>query len=108
VYHRTGKASLVGIMIFAQLGPLLFLSIIAGVLADKFDRRRWLISMQLVQLAFSIALAMLALGEPQFVLIFLAALGVGLGNALNAPAWAARRPSFDPWIYQAPFRSTAW
>ncbi|NBW91635.1 MAG: MFS transporter, partial [Actinobacteria bacterium] len=93
VYHRTGKASLVGIMIFAQLGPLLFLSIFAGVLADKFDRRRWLISMQLTQLAFSIALAMLALGEPKFIFIFLAALGVGIGNALNAPAWSAMLPS---------------
>jgi MFS family permease len=93
VYHRTGKASLVGIMIFAQLGPLLFLSIFAGVLADKFDRRRWLISMQLTQLTFSIALATLALGEPKFIFIFLAALGVGIGNALNAPAWSAMLPS---------------
>jgi len=93
VYHRTGKASLVGIMIFAQLGPLLFLSIFAGVLADKFDRRRWLISMQITQLTFSIALAVLALGDPRFIYIFLAALGVGIGNALNAPAWSAMLPS---------------
>ena len=53
IYHRTGKASLVGLLIFAQLGPLLFLSIPAGVLADKFERRKWLISMQIVQLIFS-------------------------------------------------------
>lgn len=78
---------------FAQLGPLLFLSIFAGVLADKFDRRRWLISMQITQLTFSIALAVLALGDPRFIYIFLAALGVGIGNALNAPAWSAMLPS---------------
>jgi len=63
------------------------------VLADKFDRRRWLISMQITQLIFSIALAVLALGDPRFIYIFLAALGVGIGNALNAPAWSAMLPS---------------
>ena len=76
VYHRTGKASVVGLLIFAQLGPLLFLSIPAGVIADRFDRKKWLVSMQVVQLSFSVALATLA-----------------LGNALNAPAWSAMLPS---------------
>ena len=37
VLDRTGKASVVGLMVFAQLGPLLFLSIPAGVIADRFD-----------------------------------------------------------------------
>ena len=93
IYHRTGKASLVGLLIFAQLGPLLFLSIPAGVLADKFERRKWLISMQIVQLIFSCALAVLALGTPAVWMLFLAALGVGIGNAMNAPAWSAMLPS---------------
>ena len=48
VYHRTGKASVVGLLIFAQLGPLLFLSIPAGVIADRFNRKKWLVSMQVV------------------------------------------------------------
>jgi MFS family permease len=33
------------------------------------------------------------LGNPRFIYIFLAALGVGIGNALNAPAWSAMLPS---------------
>ncbi len=93
IYHRTGRASLVGLLIFAQLGPLLLLSIPAGVLADRFDRRRWLISMQVMQLLFSCALAVLALGTPAFWMLFVAALGVGVGNALNAPAWSAILPA---------------
>lgn len=93
VYTRTGKASLVGLMIFAQLGPLLFLSIPAGVFADKFDRRKWLVAMQIVQLVCSVALGLLALGSPSFIALFLASLGVGIGNALNAPAWTAMLPS---------------
>jgi MFS family permease len=93
VYHRTGKASIVGLLIFAQLGPLLFLSIPAGVIADRFDRKKWLVAMQIVQLSFSFALATLALGNPPIWALFAAAFGVGIGNALNAPAWSAMLPS---------------
>ena len=93
VFDRTGKASVVGMMVFAQLGPLLFLSIPAGVIADRFDRRRWRIAMQLVQLAFSFALAPLAAANAPIWSIFLVAFGVGIGNALNAPAWSAMLPT---------------
>jgi len=92
VLDRTDSASIVGIMVFAQLGPLLFLSIPAGVIADRFDRRRWLIAMQLVQLAFSLLLAPLAAADAPIAWLFVAALGVGVGNALNAPAWSAMLP----------------
>ena len=54
VYARTGRASIVGIFIFAQLGPMLFLSLPGGVIADKVDRRTWLVAMQSVQLTFSV------------------------------------------------------
>ena len=93
ILNRTGSTSLVGVMVFAQLGPLLFLSIPAGLIADRFDRRKWLIAMQLVQLAFSAALAPLASADAPVWSIFLVALGVGVGNALNAPAWSAMLPT---------------
>ncbi|MFN6121651.1 MAG: MFS transporter, partial [Actinomycetes bacterium] len=50
VYDRTGRASIVGLLVFAQLGPLLLLSIPAGVIAARFDRRRWLIALLIVEL----------------------------------------------------------
>jgi len=93
VYERTGSASVVALLVFAQLGPLLVLSIPGGVIADRFDRRRWLISMQLVQLAFSAALAPLAANNAAIWLLILMQLGVGIGNALNAPAWSAMLPT---------------
>jgi MFS family permease len=93
VLDRTGKASVVGLMVFAQLGPLLFLSIPAGVIADRFDRRRWLIGTQLLQLFFSALLAPLASADASIWAIFLVACGVGVGNALNAPAWSAMLPT---------------
>ena len=93
VYERTGKASVVGLLVFAQLGPLLVLSIPAGVVADRFDRRRWLIAMQIVQLVFSAALAPLAAADAPIWSLFLIAMGVGIGSALNAPAWSAMLPT---------------
>ena len=56
---RTGSASLVGLMVFVQLGPLLLLSIPAGLLADRLDRTRLVVAMQAVMLAMSVVLAML-------------------------------------------------
>ncbi len=93
VYARTGSTTMVGVMVFAQLGPLLFLSIPAGVIADRFDRRKWLIAMQLLQLSFSVVLAPLAASDAPIWSIFLVSLGVGMGNALNAPAWSAMLPT---------------
>jgi MFS family permease len=96
VYNRTGRASLVGLLIFAQLGPLLILSIPAGVVADRFDRRRWLMATQVVQMTFAFMLFPLAAADASIALLFLAQLGVGIGNALNAPAWSATLPTLVP------------
>lgn len=93
IYDRTGKASIVGLMVFAQLGPLLLLSIPAGVIADRFDRRKWLVFTQLFQLVFSAALAPLAMHDAPVWTFFAVSLGVGIGNALNAPAWSAMLPT---------------
>ncbi|MGZ8735263.1 MAG: MFS transporter, partial [Acidimicrobiia bacterium] len=79
----TGDPGYVGLLVFAQLGPLLFLGPLGGVLADVLDRRRLLIWMQLEQLVFSIVLAVLVTsGRPSEVLIFLCVLAIGVGNAL--------------------------
>lgn len=96
IYQRTGKASVVALLIFAQMGPLLLLAIPAGVVADAVDRRKWLASMQMVMLTFSAVLAVLARFDAPLWAIFLAQLGVGVGNALNMPAWSALLPSLVP------------
>jgi MFS family permease len=93
IYQRTGKASIVALLVFAQLGPLLILAIPGGVIADRFDRRKWLMAMQAVQLVFSAALAPLAAHDAAIWALFMVQLGVGIGNALNMPAWSAVLPT---------------
>jgi MFS family permease len=92
IEHQTGSAALVGLLVFTQLGPLLLLSIPAGVLADRFPRRPFLVAMQSVQLVFSIVLAALVATQAPLWTLFAASLLIGIGNALNAPAFQASVP----------------
>ena len=58
---RTGSAAFVGLLIFAQLGPMLFGSVPAGVLADRVDRTRLILAMQASMMVLSVVLGGLAL-----------------------------------------------
>jgi MFS family permease len=85
------------ILFFAQLGPLLFMSTVGGVLADVVDRRKLLIITQLVQLVLSFVLAGLAAASnPSRVAIVVCVFAIGVGNALSAPAIAAILPTLVP------------
>jgi MFS family permease len=93
IYSRTGSASTVALFTTAQLGPLLLLSIPAGVMADKFDRRNWLIFAQCIQMVGSVLLGILTSVDSSIALLFCAQLTVGIGNSFNAPAFSAVLPS---------------
>jgi MFS family permease len=76
---------------------LLFLSTVSGVLADTLDRRRMLITAQLVQLVLALVLAGLALGDhPSPVAIFFCVLAIGIANAIGGPGMSAIMPSLVP------------
>lgn len=87
--HRTGSASLVGLLVFTQLGPLLLLSIPAGVLADRVDRTRLVIAAQSTMLVAAIGLAALIWIDAPLWTIFTVQLAIGVANAVNAPAFNA-------------------
>ena len=48
-YDLTESPTFVGVLLFAQLGPLLLFSLVGGLLADMFDRRRLLVTVSLLQ-----------------------------------------------------------
>jgi MFS family permease len=96
-YELTGSATFVGILFFAQLGPLLFMANLGGVLADVVDRRKLLIITQVEQLVLSGVLAGLAATEnPSRVAIVGCVFAIGVGNSLSAPAIAAILPTLVP------------
>ena len=96
-YDLTHNSAYVGIVFFAQLGPLLFLSLAGGILADTRDRRRLLVSLQLAQGALSIGLAAVAWqSHPSKVLIVAVVFAIGVANALGAPGLSAILPTLVP------------
>jgi MFS family permease len=96
-YELTGSAVFVGVLFFAQLGPLLFMSTVGGVLADVVDRRKLLIITQLEQLVLSVVLAGLAAtSNPSRVAIVVCVFAIGVGNSLSAPGIAAILPTLVP------------
>src|SRR5436190_9609123 len=96
-WELTHSAGYVGLLGFAQLGPILLLSTVGGVVADAFDRRRVMVAMQMGQLVGSLVLALLAAaGHPSTTALFFCVLAIGVFNALNAPAMIAVIPNLVP------------
>jgi predicted MFS family arabinose efflux permease len=93
----THSGAFVGLLYFGQLGPLLFLSMMGGLLADRVDRRRLLVTLQVVQGALSFGLAAVVwTGHPSRVLIVVLVFAIGVANALGAPGLSAILPTLVP------------
>ena len=70
--------------------PTMLFSLLAGAMADSFDRRKILLSAQCFMLLMSITLSVFAwsgLLSPWLLLFF--TFSIGCGSAMNAPAWQA-------------------
>ncbi|HEV2767213.1 MAG TPA: MFS transporter [Acidimicrobiales bacterium] len=90
----TGSATFLSLILFAQLGPMLFLPVLGGALADLVDRRRLLIAAQAEQLLGTAVLAVLVAGGEPSQGALLAVVGViGVGAAIHAPAYDAVLPA---------------
>jgi predicted MFS family arabinose efflux permease len=90
----TGSASFVGLIVFAQLGPLLLFSLVGGALADVFDRRILLLSVAVEQMVLSVVLAWLTLtADPNRVALVGIVLAIGVGQAIHAPTYSAALPA---------------
>ncbi len=92
-YELTKSSSFVGIVLFAQLGPMLFFSMIGGLLADSFDRRRLLIVISATQAVLAVALAgVTTSADPSRVSIVVIVFLIGMGQSVFGPAYAAVLP----------------
>ncbi|HET6949334.1 MAG TPA: MFS transporter [Acidimicrobiales bacterium] len=92
-YDLTESPTFVGIVLFAQLGPLLLLSVVGGALADTIDRRRLLMAVAASQLVLSFVLAAVAApDQPDKVLLVAVVFCIGIAQALFNPAYTAVMP----------------
>lgn len=80
-------ATAMGITMALQFGPPLVLVSMTGWVADRFDRRRILMTTQISLLMLAIAVGVLLLtGVMTLPMMFAFALGFGIVNAFDAPA----------------------
>jgi MFS family permease len=86
VYRLTGSELLLGVVGFAGQVPLLLLSPFAGVLVDRWDRRRLLVVTQVLSALQSAALAFLAFTHITVTEIILLQIAQGIINAFDTPA----------------------
>jgi predicted MFS family arabinose efflux permease len=92
-YDITGSSSFVGLVLFAQLGPMLLFSIVGGMFADTFDRRRLLITISATQGVLALALAGAVRPEDPSKwwivgIVFL----MGVGQSVFGPTYSAVLP----------------
>jgi MFS family permease len=86
VLHRTGSGVAIGALTACQFGPVLLLGAWAGVVADRSDKRRLLITTQTLEMLQSFALAALAfMPHPPLVAFYLTALAGGCMLAFDNP-----------------------
>jgi MFS family permease len=92
-YNLTHSSAFVGVIIFAQLGPALLLAPVGGLIADKVDRKKFLIVLSIEQLLFSLALAWVVRGpSPSHALLVFMVVMIGVGSAMFGPAYSAILP----------------
>jgi len=97
MFELTGSGTWVGLIVASSTLPLLFFSLTAGALADRFDRARLMLIAQSVMGVSAAAMALLAFFDLMTPGLLLAlGLVIGTGLALNVPAWQALVPDLVP------------
>ncbi len=91
----TKQGAWVGIAMFAQMVPMLLFTIPGGVVADRFDRRKLLITLQSAQLVLAAGLGFLTMFDhnPSKLAVIALVFGGGVCNSMNAPAYSAVLPA---------------
>jgi MFS family permease len=85
---------LLGLDAFASGAPVMLLTLVGGVLADRADKRRVIASFQSIQMLCPIAIVVLiALGSVQPWMIIVLSLVVGITDALSMPSFQSIVPS---------------
>ena len=93
-YEITRSPSFVGLLGLAQLGPLLIFSLVGGLLADVFDRRRLLVSVSALQGLLSLGLAwVVRVDDPSRAALVGIVFCIGVGQAVFGPTYGALLPA---------------
>ena len=94
VLSLTNSAFFLGLDAFLQQLPIIFFTLIGGVLADRRDRRRTLLTSQYIQMSTSATLALLMyFGVVEIWHILALSFVTGLAQAFGGPSYQSLIPS---------------
>lgn len=100
VYLMTGSALSLGLIGLSRFLPILFFSLLGGIAADIFDRRKIMLFSQFLMIFVSCVLAFTTYsGHITPVLIYLLIAGNSLASAFDTPARQSLTPSLLPKKY---------
>jgi MFS family permease len=87
-----GSGSFIALVGLAQMGPLLLLSVVGGVFANRFPRKRLIVGGQFIQMLSAFALAGLALWSTSKVALLVCVMISGIANSLVGPTYSSVIP----------------
>lgn len=104
VYQLTGQGAAVAVLVVAEVVPVLLLGPVAGVVIDRFSRKRVLIGADLVRAALALSLVW-----PQGAWhAYVVAAGIAAGNTFFNPTVQAVIPSLTTEEQRLAANSVAW
>ncbi len=94
VLQISGSPFLLGLDAFLGEIPIFLFSLVGGVIADRYDRRKLLVASQVVQMSCAFLLAaLIGFGKVQVWHILTLSFVVGLAQAFGGPAYQALLPT---------------
>jgi predicted MFS family arabinose efflux permease len=100
IHTRMRDPFYLGLRAFAAEAPLITFMLVGGVVADRIDRRRILLTSQVLQMCFAVGLGLLyASGHLGIAAIILIAFLTGLTQSQSAPTYQAVLTSLVPARY---------
>jgi MFS family permease len=96
LWLRTHNALALGLVGLVQVTPVILLSLPAGHVADQYNRKRIVLTAQVMLALCALGLALLSYFQGPLVLIYLFLLGIGIARAFNDPASSTLLPQSVP------------
>jgi MFS family permease len=111
LWLRTRSAFALGMVGLAQVVPVLLFSLLAGHVADQYNRRRIVLITQTFLALCALGLAFISLFQGSVYLVYLCLVGIGTARAFNDPASSTLLPeTIPPALFSsaATWNSSTW
>jgi MFS family permease len=111
LWLRTHNELALGLVGLVQVIPIIVFSLLAGHVADQYDRKRIVLITQILLAMCSGGLALLSWIQGPLILVYLCLFGIGLSRAFNTPASSTLLPQTVPenvFTSAATWSSSAW